>query len=984
MSMGAGVFALVVLLVAASGAVAQPAPAQEVDARPVASVQVVLDGDVVRDETLDRLIDVRAGEPIDGAQVRASIEHLVHLGRFSTVDVVAEPDGMGLRVRFELRSAQRIGEIRAEGAIASMADPLVASARERLGSGALAVRAPEALAAVQDTLGQRGHLRPQLTTRLDPTGRRDVVTLVIGGEPGPRWRVGRVTVTGVADGAASIEARRVLDLTAGTPYDVTAIDARVQRYTDRLRADGYYEAVVRTTPVPATAPATIDLAVDVSTGPLVTLTFEGDPLPGDVQRQLVPVREEASVDEDLLEDSRARITSWLQGRGYWRARVSYSRRQTDAGLDVVFTIARGRLYEVQDVAIGGVQALPDPTVREQLDIRVGELFTPAALSRGVAAITQLYQNSGFPGVRVEQSVVDVSAPSLSADVRGAIELRLRVTEGARAVVASIAFEGVSALAENDLRSRLTVAVGQPFSSAAVVASREAVLRRYLDEGYRQAQIEARLGTGASAGDIALTFALTEGSQTSVDRIIVVGNVRTSEDTIRRELRIESGQPYGLSRVFESQRRLTALGLFRSVRISDVGPSSTATHDVIVTVEEAPVTTIGYGAGLEGGQRLRRVNDASGDVATRFELAGRGFFEAGRRNLFGKNRAVSLFLRASVRPRDFPDDPERDGTGLGLSEYRVLGTWREPRALLDSANLDVSAFVEQAIRSSFSFRRQAARVDWSRLLGESTTLIARYGYGRTELFDARIAADDQLNVDRLFPQVRISSTTGSVLRDTRDDPLDPGRGYFVGVDAEVAGRVIGSEVGFNKALLQGFLYRRVPGPRRIVLAGGARLGLARGLGRELVRLGDDGQALVGPDGTPLLDVVADLPAAERFFAGGDSTVRGFAQDRLGEMATLDRNGLPTGGNALLVFNGEVRVAVWRGLAAAAFMDAGNVFLRVSNLDVGAVRGAAGFGVRYASPIGPIRVDLGFKLDRQRFANGTREGRTALHITVGQAF
>ncbi len=171
----------------------------------------------------------------------------------------------------------------------------------------------------------------------------------------------------------------------------------------------------------------------------------------------------------------------------------------------------------------------------------------------------------------------------------------------------------------------------------------------------------------------------------------------------------------------------------------------------------------------------------------------------------------------------------------------------------------------------------------------------------------------------------------------------------------------------------------------MLAGGARLGLARGLTREIARLGDDGQPLVGPDGQPLLSTWSPTcRRAERFFAGGDNTVRGFAQDRLGEPATLDRNGLPSGGNALLIFNTEVRVPVWRGLTVAGFVDAGNVFLRVSNLDIGTVRGAAGVGVRYLSPIGPIRVDLGFKLSQQTFASGSREGRTALHITVGQAF
>ena len=959
-----------------------PAPGPDVRSQRVSAIQVFVDGVPSTDPVLPGLLDVAVGRPLDPAQVRSTIEHLVHLRRFSTVDILAEPAADGVVVRVELISARRVGDVRVEGALRSFDKDIERAVRERIGSGALTSQATVAVGAAQDALGAHGYLRPQLATRLDPTDRRDVMTLVITGDPGPRWQVARVAITGLpaAEHAAAIKA---VDIAAGMPYDRAEVDDRIQRYTDRLRASGYYEAVVRATPAPGQAPTSIDLTVDVTRGPLVSLTFEGDPLPEAVRRDLVPVREEASVDEDLLEDSRNRITTWLQERGYWRARVSYSRRQTETGLEVVFTIARGRVYRVQSLLIGGAQALPEPTLRQRITIETGDAFAPSALTAGIASITQLYQNSGFPAARIEQALVDVSAPSLSPDVEGALEIRLRVNEGTRAMVSGIAFEGVKALDETALRSALTITAGQPFSSAAVVASREAVLRRYLDDGYRQAQIEARLESGATPGAIGVTFVLVEGRQTLVDRILVVGNERTSEDTIRRELRIVSGQPFGLSRVFESQRRLTALGLFRSVRIVDVGQANVDTHDVVITVEEAPVTTVGYGAGLQGGQRLRTVED-DGTVEETFEFAARGFFEAGRRNLWGKNRAVSLFVRASVRPRDYPDDPERDGSGLALNEYRVLGTWREPRAFLDSANLDVAAFVEQAIRSSFSFRRQQARVDWSRLFGEKITFVARYGFGRTEIYDARIDPEDQLNVDRLFPQVRISSVTNSVIRDTRDDPLDPGKGTFVALDGEVAGRAIGSEVGFAKSLLQGFVYRRIPGARRIVVAGGARLGLARGLPREIGRLGDDGQPLYGPDGQPLVDVVTDLPAAERFFAGGDNTVRGFAQDRLGEPATLDRNGLPTGGNALIVFNTEVRVPVWRGLIAAGFVDAGNVFLRVSNLDLAEIRGAAGFGIRYLSPIGPIRVDLGFKLSPQTFANGTKESRTALHITVGQAF
>jgi outer membrane translocation and assembly module TamA len=169
-----------------------------------------------------------------------------------------------------------------------------------------------------------------------------------------------------------------------------------------------------------------------------------------------------------------------------------------------------------------------------------------------------------------------------------------------------------------------------------------------------------------------------------------------------------------------------------------------------------------------------------------------------------------------------------------------------------------------------------------------------------------------------------------------------------------------------------------------VAGGARLGLAAGLPRAVSPRGPDGQPLLDGDGQPIRDVVRDLPASERFFAGGDSTVRGFALDRLGDTPTLDRNGLPSGGNALIVFNSEVRIPVWRSVGAAIFFDAGNVFLRAADLDLARLRGATGVGMRYRSPIGPIRVDVGLKTSRQTFLNGTREGRAALHITVGQAF
>jgi len=257
---------------------------------------------------------------------------------------------------------------------------------------------------------------------------------------------------------------------------------------------------------------------------------------------------------------------------------------------------------------------------------------------------------------------------------------------------------------------------------------------------------------------------------------------------------------------------------------------------------------------------------------------------------------------------------------------------------------------------------------------------RYTLDRTRLYNAQIPADDQPDIDRLFPQVRLSTVTGSILRDSRDDVLDPQAGNVLGFDGSVAARALGSEVGFGRSFFQAFSYQRLPGARRLVLVGGARLGLSKGFAREVEVVAAAGEE--SGDGT--VRRLTDLPASERFFAGGDTTVRGFALDRLGTNQTLNAQGFPTGGNGLLVFNVEIRAPYWNGIGPVGFVDVGNVFGRASDVDVRDLRAAAGFGVRYLSPIGPLRVDVGFKLDPRTLQSGARERRAIFHISLGQAF
>jgi outer membrane protein insertion porin family len=260
----------------------------------------------------------------------------------------------------------------------------------------------------------------------------------------------------------------------------------------------------------------------------------------------------------------------------------------------------------------------------------------------------------------------------------------------------------------------------------------------------------------------------------------------------------------------------------------------------------------------------------------------------------------------------------------------------------------------------------------------------YQLQRTELFDEKIAETDKLLVDRLFPQYRLSSFSFSIVRDTRDDSLNPGEGHLLSANAQLAARRIGSEVGFAKSFLTAQMFRTLPGTNQIVFAGNARLGLATGFLREAVRTDAEGNPILGPDGQPIVVDIADLPASERFFAGGDTTVRGYAIDSLGTPETIDKNGFPIGGNALVIFNAELRVPVKGGLGLRAFLDTGNVFARTGDIDLGQLGYAIGFGVRYRSPVGPIRIDFGFKLNNRDVIPGKTESIRAVHISLGEAF
>jgi outer membrane protein insertion porin family len=385
--------------------------------------------------------------------------------------------------------------------------------------------------------------------------------------------------------------------------------------------------------------------------------------------------------------------------------------------------------------------------------------------------------------------------------------------------------------------------------------------------------------------------------------------------VAREIVLRSGEPFSFERVLESQRRLLSLGIFERVTITELDPDRERRRDVVVTVEEAPRTTMAWGVGYSEQDLLR------------------GSVEVTRRNLNGLGRTASVFVRGSFRGS------------------RFLLNLREPWLFGRNLESFLTAFWEEEDRQTFDYNRKGGVAQVGVSVSNRTTLIYRYLYQDTNVFNIEVAPEE---IDRQFRTYTVSGPTFSVVWDSRDDPLEPRRGTFFGTDLQLSASALGG-TSYVKGFFQAADIRRVRADLAMVYS--LRLGLAATYGNTL----------------PL------IPLPERFFAGGAYGPRGWPVDDVGPGIISNGEFYPTGGNALLLGGAELRYDLTRSFQLAGFFDIGNVYREVQDISLPELRRSVGLGVRYLTPIGPIRLDYGHKIDR---LPGEPAGR--FHLTIGYAF
>jgi outer membrane protein insertion porin family len=461
--------------------------------------------------------------------------------------------------------------------------------------------------------------------------------------------------------------------------------------------------------------------------------------------------------------------------------------------------------------------------------------------------------------------------------------------------------------------------GAPFSERTPDEDRYRILSAYSNKGYLYARVDVEKNVHDNIMDI--RYRITEDRPVMIGRVILRGNERTKDEVIMRALLVKPGDTYDYGAILASQQRIYRLGYFRLARFEPVHPGEKEyVKDMLFTVEERPAGAVEVGVGYGDLDRLR------------------GFVELSYRNLWGTARYTSLrFEESEILKRAIFNFQEPWFLDRDL-EGKFSLVWSDAERL----NSDTREIYYKTRRTAASFGVEKSY----QYLKPSLT----YQFENVVNYDVQPAA--VLSPDDTG-RVLVSSLSPALILDLRDDVFNPRRGALYGIVLKEALRELGSEADFSKLTVQGSWFLPV---YHSILALSARAGMA----------------------WPFRNT-AEVPIHERFYAGGSTTIRGFTQDSVGP-AGKDASGnpVPIGGDSMAIFNIELRINPGEGLGFVLFTDAGNVWENQA-INLGNLRASYGAGIRYGTPVGPLRIDYGQKIHR---LPGESPGE--LHFNIGHTF
>jgi len=920
----------------------------------IAEVRVVDEsGDIVAEKVPN--LPLKAGDLLDYSAERESLRVLYRMGDYSSIRVTAAPQTQGLRVDFIVQRNFFNNVIRIEGLKPPPTEPAARSAlRLNLGEPFRESDLRGAVERLQQSLRDDGLYLAKITYTLDPHMDTRQMDVTVNIEPGPRARVGDIT----AENKTPYPEHEVLRRAkiSGKKKELTS--QRITRATDSLRKflvdQGYLGAGAAITRGSYDAPSdSVPLTIAVETGPRVRVEITGARLRASVRKRLLPIYAEGAVDEDLLQEGRRNIRDYLQSQGYFDADVEVRSAQDDQNGERVITydIKRGDSFRLAGIDVVGNVYFRAELLTRRLQLQQASFASKGRYSqqlmRGDAdAIRAVYLSNGFRDAQV--------TPTVENNYRGKknnLFVSFHVVEGMQTRVTDLQILGAEAIPVSELQGVVGSTAGEPYSEAGVASDRNNILAVYYNEGFPEAEFHEEVIPGATPNEVRLIYRVTEGRRIEVAKVLLTGYQYTRPGIIARQVAIAPGGPVREGDVATTQRQLYNLGVFTRVQIAPQNPDgSDPEKTMVVEVQEGQRYTIGYGFGFEV-QRI--AGGTSNPNGSSIGASPRGIFEIARENMFGRAQTLSFKARVSTL------------------EYRV-GISYVANNFLAKRNLSLQ-FTGYADKTqdinTFTSTRLEGGMQLVQQISPSTSLLYRYFYRRVEASNINSTIDPE-QIPLLSQPTLVSGFGLTYARDRRNDPADATRGSFNTVDISYAAKPLGSGASFFRGSFQNSTYHTFG--RNFVFARSVRFGVEQ----------------------PTGDTDAEeIPLPERFFAGGGTTLRGFGLNQAGPRDPV--TGFPIGGLAMLIFNQELRFPmklpfVGNRLGGTIFYDGGNVYTDVNNIsfawkspsltNLNYFSHTVGFGLRYPTPVGPVRVDFGYQLNPASYqaTNTTTQQMEVLHL------
>jgi len=868
-------------------------------------------------ERFDRITHLREGERFSWAGLHDDMIGLFGTKLFGDVIAQVSPADSGVLLSYTLIEKRIVQRIDFLGDLRFSSDKIREKFPIKKGDEFIRGQWEEALARLRQFYREEGYPSAVLRGEVFFPKKGGGADLEVTVLPGEPLQIGTLLLEGRL-GIPEERLRSTLTLSPGTFFSASGLEEGLARLRVLYDQGGFILAKVGPPIVRPGSGNQVEVILPVESGPQVEIRFEGRRglSEKELRAQLI-LSQVRSLQEAVIAQSARQIEDLYREKNYLDAQVQFRKElfPEQHRVRVTFQIHPGPRFSLAEVRFEGNTHFTAARLRSVVEERPKGWFASQSFSR------QLTEDDADRLIRFyrRQGFLHphIVPKTILDHRRGKIQVLFQISEGTQARIETIEFQGDTILSRGILENAIRSRANAPFDEEAAREDVQLLGAEYASRGYIYASVSLFTLFSSAGEGVREVFRIDPGQFVRVGQIRLIGNRLTHSNVIWRELLVKPGDPYDVEKIVLSKQHLYRLGMFAEVQLEPVHPDrKESVRDMELRVKERPAGTISVGPGYGDYEGIR------------------GSIQVGHGNLFGTGRQIVGKL------------------GWSRLEQRLSLNYTEPWLFdVNGLNGRIALIYSHLREVSYTRRKEGVAFGIDKSITPHLKGTLDYEYERDRLSD--LASGVELSPEDVG-NLTLGTINPSLVWDRRENPLEPTGGFFSAAALRASLRPLASQVNFAKVDLQ---HRRffllAPG---VVLALSGRSGLGFLFG-----------------GTPA------IPISERFFLGGQGTMRGYKQDYVGIPGETSIDGNPTGGAAMILFNEEIRFFLPYSFAWVFFLDHGNVWSRLGEVQPGQIKTTVGTGLRYRTPLGPLRLDFGYKLNRE-----PTEGPWRIHFTLGEAF